>query len=196
MIANDDIQGALDDEIRATPWRFTLLGVLSLALGVLGLVYAGAVSITSVFVFGAILVASGIGHLYLAARFHDATSVVHNLPIGLLDVIVGAVLLTRPIASLVALTLVVAAFFVAGGAFRIIAALGLRMQHWGLPLVSGIFSMLLGLVVWTGWPASSFWLLGTYVSAYLIVSGATFLALGVLASRAVAGMGRMRPGLS
>ncbi len=168
MFDSEGFRRDVADEIRQRSWRYTVLGIVSLIAGSLGLLYAGLVTVTSVFVFGA------------------ALAVAAQLPIALLEIVVAAVLLTHPLASILGLTLLLAAFFVGSGLYRAIVSAQLKFASWGWSFASGLISVALGVLVWWEWPASSLWLLGTYVCVYCIVTGWAFLMLG-LTARGLAG---------
>jgi len=155
-------------------WTYLVLGVLSIALGTVGIFYAGLVTITSVLVFGAALVIGGLAQLFHAIRTRDVLSVPVHVPLGILEVVVGGVMLLHPIVTVLGLTLLLAAFFVASGLFRIVLAASVKFPAWGWSVASGLVSVLLGVLVFAEWPASSLWLLGLYVSVYLIVTGWAF----------------------
>src|SRR5690349_13784920 len=86
---------------------------------------------------------------------------------GLLGIVVGILILTRPIASVAALALVVALWALIEGVVAIVHAFELRplVQHWWVMLLSGLVSVLFGaaalyyypglslafVVVWVAW---------------------------------------------
>jgi uncharacterized membrane protein HdeD (DUF308 family) len=89
--------------------------------------------------------------------------------------------LLRP---MLALTLLAACFLMVGGIFKIVAALCYRFGAWGWPLASGIIDLILGVMIWQGWPASGLWVLGAFLGLNLVFRGINWIALG-LALRAV-----------
>jgi uncharacterized membrane protein HdeD (DUF308 family) len=58
----------------------------------------------------------------------------------------------------------------------------LSFRYWGdggwLMLVSGIFGVLAGLVILSGWPVTGLWVLGALLGIDLIVHGLAWLAHG------------------
>ena len=70
---------------------------------------------------------------------------------------VGLVLIFRPLAGVLTLTMVLVAFFILEGIASIVAAIEHR-QHlgsWGWVLFSGIIDLLLAYLIWAGWPSSA-----------------------------------------
>jgi len=174
---NQDMAQDLRDHAR----RYVFLGILSVVVGAIGIVYAGMVTLTSVIVFGALLIVAGVSQILHALQWRNSLSLSVHVPIGILDFVVGAVMLSHPVATIFGLTLLLAAFFVVSGVYRVIVAASVRFPTWGWQVASGIVSIVLGALVWREWPASSLWLLGTFVSLYCVVNGWAFLMLGVVA---------------
>jgi uncharacterized membrane protein HdeD (DUF308 family) len=189
-----DVRGAVAQEIRSRSWRYTILGIVSLILGSLGIVYAGVVTVTSILAFGAFLVVGGAVQLYQALSWRDSLAVAVQVPIAILELVVGGVMLSHPVASIIGLTLLLAAFFVVAGTYRAIFAAAVRYPSWGWQVLSGLVSVFLGVLVWWEWPVSSLWLLGTFVAVYLLVGGWAYLMLGLVArSLAEGDYGRPAP---
>jgi uncharacterized membrane protein HdeD (DUF308 family) len=88
-------------------------------------------------------------------------------------------MIEEPATAAAAVTLMLAAFLFVGGLFRIIAALTERFPHWGWLLLSGVISLLLGILIWRQMPLSSLWVIGTFVGIEMIFSGWSWVALGL-----------------
>ena len=65
------------------------------------------------------------------------------------------------------------------GAFRIGAALSTRMDGWGMLLLSGIITLVLGLMIWNEWPLSGIWVIGLFVGIDLIFYGWWLVSLAL-----------------
>ena len=102
---------------------------------------------------------------------------------ALLSVAVGGLLLWRPIAGVLSLTIVLTAFFVVEGIFQATAALIYRdgiPGSWGWLLVSGLADLALAAIIIMGWPGTVVWILGLLVGINLLTSGwaVVMVALG------------------
>jgi uncharacterized membrane protein HdeD (DUF308 family) len=170
-------------DIKSRSWRYTLLGIVLLALGTLGLAYAGLVTVTSVYAFGVVLLIAGAVQLFEAFRWRDRFARSAQIPIGLLEVVAGGLMVTRPLATVFALTLLLASFFIVSGVYRTIVASELRFPGWGWHVASGIVSMIAGVLLWAAWPGVSEVVLGIYVCVYCISAGWAFVMLGMEGSR-------------
>ena len=98
---------------------------------------------------------------------------------GVLSIVVGLLFLRAPVGALAALTLLVACFLMVGGIFKVVAAVACRFAAWGWPLAGGIINVILGVLIWRGWPASSLWVIGLFVGINLIFRGFNWIALGL-----------------
>ena len=81
--------------------------------------------------------------------------------------------------------MILAVLLLAGGAGRIVTAVIARFPHWGMSVVSGLVSVLLGGMIWAEWPESALWVIGTFIGIELIFRGASWIGLGLSARRSL-----------
>ena len=82
------------------------------------------------------------------------------------------------------LTFLLAAYFVATGVVKAVAAFQLRpIGGWAWALASAAASILLGLVVFSGFPGSATWAIGLLVGIDLLFYGMTLLAVRAAVNR-------------
>jgi uncharacterized membrane protein HdeD (DUF308 family) len=85
------------------------------------------------------------------------------------------------VTAVLALTLMMIAFFLVAGIFRIVAASTIRFgNRWSI-FASGVISLLLGILLWIGWPAAAFWVIGLFIGIELIFNGWSTIMLGLAA---------------
>lgn len=165
---------------------FLLLGIGLIVLGLIGISASGLVTLASVVFFGWLLMFGGAGvviHAFWAKRW---SGFFLQLLSGLLYLIVGWMLAVRPGLGALTLTLVFAISLVVQGAFRIGTALSTRMDGWGSLLVSGIITLVLGLMIWNEWPLSGLWVIGLFVGIDLLFYGWWLVSLALSARRLTA----------
>lgn len=109
--------------------------------------------------------ARGAGHVILA------------LLVGVLDMVVGLMLLQHPGIGALTITLLLAALFVFGGIYRFVAALWLQFPQYGWVALGGLLSFVLGVLLWTQWPISATWFIGFAVGVNFIFAGVTWSGL-------------------
>jgi uncharacterized membrane protein HdeD (DUF308 family) len=159
--------------------------VMGLLLALLGIVSLGAVVITSVasvIFFGSMLVVAGVFELIHAFRVRKTGPFLMFLLGGVLSIVVGAMVLAKPGAGLVAMTLLLAGYFFASGLFRGITSLVDRYAGWGWDFAYGIVSVVLGVIISAQMPTSTLWALGLVVGVEILSRGISIMA-GALAVR-------------
>jgi uncharacterized membrane protein HdeD (DUF308 family) len=102
---------------------------------------------------------------------------------GILSIVVGALVWSRPALGLVALTLLIAGYFFASGLFRGINSLMERYPGWGGDLAYGIVSVVLGAIIFAQLPYSSLYTLGIVVGVEILSRGLSIIAGALLVRR-------------
>jgi uncharacterized membrane protein HdeD (DUF308 family) len=164
---------------------FILLGIGLIVLGGLS-IYAPQQSGMAVGILvGIFLIVSG---LFRAAVFWIATSwgsAILRLLLGLIAVAAGVVMITNPSTGLRAITIVAIAYLLVDGATEILFALRLPPGAGGIwIMLSGVASVVLGVLIWRGWPVTGELAIGILIGAKLILDGVALIATAS-AARAV-----------
>lgn len=95
---------------------------------------------------------------------------------GIIGVLLGFELLTQPMQGILTLTMVVAILFMATGIVRTISAFSLRGTAGFVPvLFSGIISIILAIMIFSGYPESSTFILGVLLAVELISNGISLI---------------------
>ncbi len=160
------------------------VGGLLIALGILALAFPFAATLAAELVFGVLLTVAGIGQLIHAFRMQGWKGSTLAGIGGLLSLLIGGLLLMFPLPGILTLTLLIGAFFVAGGIFRAVLAFQLKPHDgWGWLLFSAILALLLGGIILTQWPQASLWVIGILISIDFIFTGWWMLLLGMASRR-------------
>ncbi|MFF3675350.1 HdeD family acid-resistance protein [Streptomyces sp. NPDC002120] len=160
-----------------------LLGVILVLAGLVGLVYTGLATLTSMFLFGWLLLIGGVVGLLHAVQSRRSNYFWLAVVVAAINLAAGFVILRRPEASAEALTMFAALLFLTGGLFRLVGALVVRGSNFGLALVQGAFGVLLGVLILSNWPGNSLYVIGTFFSLALLFDGLSLIALGMGARR-------------
>jgi uncharacterized membrane protein HdeD (DUF308 family) len=158
---------------------FLALGVLLIILGTIALGYAAVATVVWVLFFGWLLLIGGVMEVVSAFMARLWSGFFLQLLAGILEVVVGLLILVHPEAAAVGLTLLLAVFFIVGGVFHMVGALTLRFPNWGWSVLSGLVTLLLGILVWSKWPYDSLWFIGLCVAIYLIFHGWSWVILAL-----------------
>lgn len=99
---------------------------------------------------------------------------------GLFGILVGILILSRPIASVAALALIIALWAIIEGVVQIVHGFELRaiVQHWWVLLLTGVVSLLFGIAAIYYYPGLSLAFAVIWVTWWLLTAG----ALGVYAA--------------
>jgi uncharacterized membrane protein HdeD (DUF308 family) len=162
----DSVQGAH----KLWGW-YLAVGIALILVGLYCIWAEGIATMASVIVLGAALFVAGIVQLAGAVMARGAGHIVLLLLVGILDIIVGLMLLEHPVAGALLVTLLLAVLFVFGGIFRFITALMLQFPHHGWVAFGGVVSVILGLLLWIQWPFSALWFIGFVVGLNFVFAG-------------------------
>ena len=152
------------------------IGILLIIGGTFAFIASIATSFASVIYLGILLVAAGALEIIAAFRVRKSGNFFVYFLAGLLTVAVGALTLYRPVVSLSAMTLLIAGYLFASGLFRGITSIVDRYPRWGWDFAYAIVALALGLYIVGTFPVSAAWILGTVVSAEIVVRGITIVA--------------------
>ncbi|WKV70923.1 HdeD family acid-resistance protein [Streptomyces sp. PCS3-D2] len=160
-----------------------VLGVFLVLAGLVGLIYTGLATLTSMFLFGWLLLIGGVVGLVQAVQSRGSNYFWLAVIVAAINIAAGFVILRRPEASAEALTMFAALLFLTGGLFRLVGALVVRGANFGLALVQGAFGVLLGFLILSNWPGNSLYVIGTFFSLALLFDGLSLIAMGMGARR-------------
>ncbi len=168
-------------ELRPKWGWFLALGIALVLLGAVALIVPWLTTLTSVLVFGWLLVFGGVLEVVAVFWTKGWRGILLHLFGGILSTVVGALIVMHPDAGALGLTLLLATLFLAGGLFRIGAAIALRPPSWGWSVVGGIVTALLGVAIWIMWPLSALWVIGMFVAIELMFRGWAWVMFAVAA---------------
>jgi uncharacterized membrane protein HdeD (DUF308 family) len=170
-------------ELRRSWGWFLALGILLTLLGLVALSYSCIATITTVLVFGYFLLIGGVFHIVGAFFTRGWGGLFLGLLAGVLYLAAGFIVVNHPTEAAIVYTLLIAVFFFVDGLFYIFAALTGRFRHRGWVLLSGIVTLILGVMIWKQWPLSGLFVVGLFVGINLIFSGVGYMMLGLSARR-------------
>jgi|DewCreStandDraft_4_1066084.scaffolds.fasta_scaffold211763_1 uncharacterized membrane protein HdeD (DUF308 family) len=179
-MAIGDFPPGVDVVRRIWGW-FLALGIVQLILGMVLLGHLGLATEASVLFFGFLLLISGGVQTAQAALARRWSGFVLHIASGLLDVLIGVLIIARPAVGAIALTLLMAVLFLVGGAMRVVMAIMIRFPNWGWAVASGLVTLLLGVFVLSEWPGVSDWFIGLYVAINFLIGGWTWVMLALAA---------------
>ena len=176
MTTYDSSSGLRSDNLPTPPfWVCVLLGIVMIAAGILVLGDVVLVTMISTVFIGAAAIATGAFEVIHAFWTKGWGGFVWQVLLGILYIAVGIVMMNQPVTSALILTYVLGLLLLISGVVRVL----LGFSHWKeagwIMLLSGLFGILAGLVILTGFPMTGLWVLGFLLGVYLISHGLGWL---------------------
>jgi uncharacterized membrane protein HdeD (DUF308 family) len=163
------------------------LGVVLVLAGLVGLIYTGVATLTSMLLFGWLLLIGGVVGLLHAVQARHQNFFWLGAIVAALNIAAGVVVIVKPHATAEALTMFAALLFLTAGIFRLVGSVVVRGPQFGWTLVLGAFDLLLGILVLANWPSSSQYTIGAFISLALLFDGLGLIATGY-GGRRIVGM--------
>jgi uncharacterized membrane protein HdeD (DUF308 family) len=169
---------------------FLALGILLIIAGVAAIAFPLLSTIATKIALGWIFFIAGALIMVHAFSIRQWQGFLLSLLIGALYLVAGAWLAFTPFAGVVALTLLLAALFLAEGVLEVIMGLRIRPHEgWGWLLLSGLIAIAVGVLISAELPSSAAWAIGLLTGINLLSSGVSFVALALAGRR----VGRSAP---
>jgi uncharacterized membrane protein HdeD (DUF308 family) len=172
-------------------WRlFVFQGAVMIILGAIAVCAPVAASIAVDIYVGWLLLISGVIGLVAIIASHHVHAFLWSLITAALSVLIGVLLILKPIQGAVSLTVVLTAFFIAEGVFQTAVAFASRHVmggSWAWMLMSGLADLVLAAIIIAGWPGTAIWALGLLVGVNLLTSGIAIVVAALGARRIAPG---------
>jgi len=165
--------------LRAKWGWIVALGVVYVVAGFVALGSVMTATVASVLVVGVMMIVAGIAELFNAFQIKSWGKFLIWALLGVLYIIAGFVTFENPLFAAVLLTLILGASLVASGVVRIFLAFNMKRETpWIWVALSGVVTLLLGLLILARWPINSIYILGLFLGIDLIMAGAGWIGLG------------------
>ena len=183
----DDVRRRLGDAIHAHWKLFLVEGIVMMVLGLVAIAVPEVASLAITILIGWLFFIGGIIRTISVVQHRNMPGFGWALATSLLAIVLGLVLLFRPVAGVLTLTLALVVFFVLEGISAILLAIEHRrhLSSWGWILFSGLVNLLLAFLIWDGWPSSAGWAIGLLVGINMVFVGLS-LIMTALAARTMA----------
>jgi uncharacterized membrane protein HdeD (DUF308 family) len=166
---------------------FFWLGTALVLVGAFAVGAAFLTTLTTVLVFGVLLLVGGVVELVSAILGRAWKGVSLHATVGLIHLVVGALMLEHPARAAEGLTLLLAAAFLVGGVIRVGHALTEPVDGRAWALVTGVIAVAFGLSIWQQWPESGLWAIGLFIGIDLMLIGWSWVILGLLLKKPQSG---------
>jgi uncharacterized membrane protein HdeD (DUF308 family) len=177
-------QAQMPDRAAVEPLRtksgwIVALGIVCVIAGLIALSSVVFATRVTVFVVGIMMLISGIAEVINAFQFKSWGKFLLWLVVGLLYIGAGLVTFENPLLAAAVLTLLLGIALAGSGLLRIILAFSMREgMPWTWVALSGLVTLLLGVVILMHWPVSSLFVLGVLLGVDLIIIGIGWSLVG------------------
>jgi uncharacterized membrane protein HdeD (DUF308 family) len=176
MTTYDSRSGLRSGNLPTPPfWVCVLLGIVMIVAGIFVLGDVVLVTVISTVFIGAAAIVTGTFEVIHAFWTKGWGGFAWQVLLGILYIAVGIVIMNQPVASALILTYVLGLLLLMSGVVRIL----LGFSHWKeagwIMLLSGLFGVLAGLVILSGFPMTGLWVLGFLLGVDLISRGLGWL---------------------
>ena len=191
VAGNDSAENIAELEIKAVRERWGWFMALGILMVLLGMIAIGAPLTSGVavnLIVGWLLVISGVAHGIHAFKASGWRGGLVQFLCALLYLGVGWMMITNPVAGLLALTVTVLVYFIASGIFKIILAFRVEnLPQRGWVTVTGILSLVLAIYIGSQFPTSAMWVIGMLFGIEMMFSGWAFIMIAMAARGGQAG---------
>ncbi|WP_269931647.1 HdeD family acid-resistance protein [Aminobacter sp. HY435] len=185
MAISDQLPAGDVAALRSKWGWFVFLGIALLALGVIAAGNLLVATAASVFFVGAMMIVGGIVEIIHAFGVKSWGTFFWWLLSGILYLVAGYLAFANPMLAAGIMTLFLAIALIASGLLRIwVGFTGKGLQGWGWVVAGGVITVIAGLIISSGWPVNSLWILGLFLAIDLISQGVANIAFGFGLKRA------------
>lgn len=167
----------MDSDRQATNTGF-ILGIILVALGIIVLAAQAFTTLVTVFLLGLALIIGGILEIAHGLSRRERRSTLYEILGGIINLALGGIMILFPFLSAITLTLFIAAAMIALGGYRLVTGFSAQRRNRGWNIFGGLLTLLLGLLVLIGWPATGLFVIGLFLGAQLIISGLIIIFIG------------------
>lgn len=156
------------------------LGILFLIGGFIALMSVATATVASVFIVGIMMTIAGVAEIVHGFRMKNWGRFFLWIIVGALYVAAGFIAFTNPLLASEVLTLMLGIGLLIAGVFRGVLAVRLREEAgWVWVLMSAIITVIVGLIIVLGWPATSVFTLGVFLGVDLVFAGVAWIGAGL-----------------
>ena len=158
---------------------FLAFGIGLVVLGVVAIARSVAATVVSMLFFGWLLVIAAGIEVAQTVMFEKWAGALPHMMTAILFVVVGVLIIWRPLVTAEILTLLMGAFFLVAGLFHIVAPAVISLPNRGWHVANGVITLVLGVLVLAQWPLSGLWVIGLFIGIELIFYGIAWIAVAL-----------------
>ena len=173
----------LTDAVARAGGRIRIIGIALVVLGALAIYSPQISGMTISVIVGILLILSGIARTTFAWLAIGWGPAVLRFAMGVISIIAGAYMIVQPGVGSQALAIVLMIYLFADGITTILVAARVPPAGGGVwLLVSGLASIVIGVLMWLKWPVSGELAIGILIGVKLLLDGVALVGVGTAAA--------------
>ncbi len=172
------------EPLRAKWGWIVALGATFVFVGFVALGSVVMATVASVLMVGVMMIVAGVAEVIHAFQIKTWGKFLLWAVLGVLYILAGFATFENPLFAAALLTLVLGGTLIASGIMRLVLAFSMtRERSWLWVAISGLITLLLGLIIIARWPTNSVYILGMLLGIDLILAGTGWIGLGLALHR-------------
>lgn len=153
-------------------------GVIIALIGAAAIAVPGVFTLSLEIVLGWLLIISGAVELFKAWQERHLNSYLWPFFVGLLNIVVGVLLLMNPMAGIITLTLLLIAYFILSGILLLAWSFQVKPRKmWWLLALNGLLAFAMAAILIAGWPQSAVWAIGLLFGINMLFTGISIISI-------------------
>lgn len=120
---------------------------------------------------GMVILALGLVECLDACLAKEMRDFLQNLQVGVLDTVMGALIIFSVAEAPARFSLMIANYLIVRGIVRITLIYALQLPSAALSSIGGFMSIIMGFMVWFGWPSTAGWFLSLCLNIEIAIRG-------------------------
>lgn len=160
--------------------RLTIIGIVFAVLGGLAILLPALATLAAELLIAWLLILWGGAGLWFAWEMRPEPEWRYGAGAFGIALLLGLVFLLFPRIGIETMTVLMMIVFLMEGVVSILLGLRLsgRLRNWGWMAVSGVCSLIVGLIILIGWPGTAAWTLGLLLGVNFMTTGISLVMLG------------------
>jgi uncharacterized membrane protein HdeD (DUF308 family) len=120
---------------------------------------------------GMVILALGLVECLDAFLAEETRDFLQNLQVGVLDTVIGALIILSVAEEPARFSMMIANYLIVRGVVRVTLIYALQMPRAALSSIGGFLSVIMGFMIWMGWPSTAGWFLSLCLNVEIAVRG-------------------------
>jgi uncharacterized membrane protein HdeD (DUF308 family) len=122
-------------------------------------------------VSGMVILALGVVECLDAFLAKETRDFLQNLQVGVLDAVIGGLIIFSVAEEPARFSMMIASYLIARGIVRITLIYAMQLPRAALSSMGGFISIIMGLMIWMGWPSTGGWFLSLCLNIEIAIRG-------------------------